>query len=525
MKKYTILILLAVIIGFQISNAQNVGIGVISPQEKLDIAGNIRSSALAGTANFNAGNGFVTADVNGTLGKIIAPSGSSLELWYQPSGQSYIRPLANNNIRVYGSGQAYGIYYDGGTNGVGGYFRTTLNPSSAVQGFSDVSGNQTYGYLGHVGTINLGTFNSLDGSAVYGFVDDPNRPAIIGRTATNASVAAVIGYSSIWIAGYFGADDDGTFGERPALYGQLNVSSSARSGYQPAIRGLSRRTATLGNPGITVGGYFTAQNVGLSAQDAVGVIGLAIGPTATAEPSLSGGGIAATIGFTAGGYMQGNTAAWAFVGYDGPVTRKIIGTGSVSEVIPTPNHGRVTLTAPESPEYWYIDYGTAQLQNGKAHVTLDTILREIAVIDAQNPIKVITQVNIPDCNGVAVINKTETGFDIVELKNGNSSGEIDYQIIVKPKTNYGEGRFPQAPNPAFLKQANTPAAARAANQPNPQKIYRWASDWDTYRYEPADFVQPGEQVPAGKYAGMYKTEDGQFVPYAPMDKAQLKKQK
>ncbi|MCX6296226.1 MAG: hypothetical protein NTX97_09190, partial [Bacteroidetes bacterium] len=100
--------------------------------------------------------------------------------------------------------------------------------------------------------------------------------------------------------------------------------------------------------------------------------------------------------------------------------------------------------------------------------------------DANNPLKVFPQANILDCNGVAIVNKSASGFDIVELKNGTSSGEVDYQIIAKPKTNYGEGRFTQDPGPVGLK--NDPAAARAQNQINISNIFHWPSDPEVYNY-------------------------------------------
>lgn len=42
-------------------------------------------------------------------------------------------------------------------------------------------------------------------------------------------------------------------------------------------------------------------------------------------------------------------------GDDGFGSTKITGTGAVAEIIPTANHGRVSLMCPESPEYWYQD--------------------------------------------------------------------------------------------------------------------------------------------------------------------------
>jgi hypothetical protein len=43
------------------------------------------------------------------------------------------------------------------------------------------------------------------------------------------------------------------------------------------------------------------------------------------------------------------------------------------------------------------------------------------------------------------MNQTATGFDLLELNDGKHSGKINYQLVVKPKTNYGVGRFALVP--------------------------------------------------------------------------------
>jgi hypothetical protein len=405
------------------------------------------------------------------------PGGSSTEWWYRPSSALYITPMSNPNIRIYDSSLPYGLYFDGSSNQYGGYFRTSsaTSPTSALVGFSDVSGNQTYGYLGFNGTWTAPTagFGSIYGAAVYGVVDDPGRVAGFFRTTASASYASNIAYSDVWTPGFFYGDYlNAAYDGRPGIYGSMNTFVDASTN-QPGIWGRSEyKAGTTANLGWTYGGLFAA--IG-NAQDGYGVYGL-----------YSGTGTAAR----AGGYFyatNGTTTNYLYVA-DNVNNRKATGTGgAVSEVIPTKEYGRIMLTTSESPEYWYIDYGTVQLVNGKAHVDLDPILAEVSVIDANNPIKVIAQVNIPECNGVAVINKTAKGFDIVELRGGTSSGEIDYQIVVRPKTNYGEGRFPQGPGPGFLKSKDEPVAAKAKNQPDRSKTYRWPADWEVYGYNPLDY--------------------------------------
>ena len=247
-----------------------------------------------------------------------------------------------------------------------------------------------------------------------------------------------------------------------------------------------------GNPSYTYG--VMAYGNGNGYQDSYGVYGYANGTTSVNR----------------GGYFANSSGGYAYVGAYNGATQKILGAGAVSEIVPTENHGRVTLTCPESPEYWYQDYGTVKLVNGKAHVNLDPILADIIVVNDENPLKVFCQVNIVDANDVAVVNKTATGFDIIEKNGGTHSGEIDYQLIAKPKTNYGQGRFVQAPGPGFLKAENDPQKAKAANT-GTQKIWTWPADWNVYNYDPADYCQPGKFVEGGKYNGYYKNADGKLI--------------
>ncbi len=199
------------------------------------------------------------------------PSGATPIWWYKPQDSTFIRPLNNDNIRIYDDNEKYGFYYDGSTNQYGGFFRTqsAADTTSAVVGFSDIAGLQTYGYLGYSGNYtNVAGDLSLDGSAVYGKVDDKKRAAIFGRTTRDATIAAIVGYSDVWIAGYFySRDNDERSASHPALYGQTLVDVD-KSGYQAAVEGWSEYIAGTGNRGYTVGGDFSA--VGHE-QDAIGL--------------------------------------------------------------------------------------------------------------------------------------------------------------------------------------------------------------------------------------------------------------
>ena len=118
-------------------------------------------------------------------------------------------------------------------------------------------------------------------------------------------------------------------------------------------------------------------------------------------------------------------------------------------------------------------------------------------LNNENPIRAFcTPVDMPDFNGVTMSNRTENGFDLIELNGGTHSGKLEYQLVVKPKTNYGEGRFMQAPGPAGLKPEMEPAKAKAQNQPDRSKIWRWPSDQVQYGYE----LPKQEPIPVVKTA-------------------------
>ncbi len=360
--------------------------------------------------------------------------------------------------------------------------------------------NNVGGVLGREANITFGTpAQTLNGAGVYANNPAAGYTSIFAQSNGAATVAANISFSDVWMASYNYVQNGSATVNPSANYNQLNVTSTTLGGTQIALRGFNNRAATGGNPGFSVGvqGLANSQN-----QDAFGVQGLAYSNTNT----------------RAGGYFEalnyaGTSQAFAYVGTSvGGVNRKITGTNSVSEIVPTANHGRVMLTCPESPEYWYQDYGTVEMVNGRAHVDLDPILADIVVVDADNPLRAFfTPYNMLNFNGAAIVNATPSGFDIVELNGGNHNGTLHYQLVVKPKTNFGEGRFPQAPGPAYLKSDKEPTTAKAKNQPSDGRtIFQWPADHEVYGYDPEEHVGIGDVIPAGPNVGKIKLGNGQY---------------
>ncbi len=408
----------------------------------------------------------------------------------------------------------------GSTNGNVAIGTSTIPVNTRLEVDGGATGDGIYGHTGNVGgilgreaNITLGNpVQTLSGAGVYANNPSAGYTSIYAQSTGAASVAANIAYSDVWMASYnYVQNGSGAFNPS-ASYNQLNITNNGLGGTQIALRGLANRTAT-GNPGYTVGmqGLVLPTN-----QDSYGVQGIAYSSTTT----------------RAGGYFEalnytGTSQAFAYVATSvGGVNRKITGTNSVSEIVPTENHGRITLTCSESPEYWYQDYGTVQMINGKATIILDEILADIIIVDEENPIRVIcTPVGMPYFNGITIMEQTTKSVDILELNGGKHSGKLQYQIVVKPKTNYGEGRFPQAPGPAYLKADKEPLAAKAKNQPNDgRNIFQWPADHIVYKYNPEDHVTVGDVIPAGPNAGKILLEKGKYSNGMPAENPLKKKE-
>lgn len=454
-------------------------------------AGDVLISNLAGGASVNVAGtnpySLMTADATGLVGKIITsfpPAGNSLELWMRPTGAFYIQPVSNANIQVYdnnaGTPQPYGIYYNGSSNAIGGYFVTSGIPSGytktiAVEGYSNVPNANAIGYLGYDGPYTFGSpIQTLQGFAVYGEVTQASRASGFFQTTGAATVAANINYSNVWIPNYDYVDNSSTLNFPPGVYSQVN-----QTGAMPGVLGVPYG-AVAGYYNYTGGGNL-GYSVSLSGadisqtQDALAVEGITFSNAGNSAGGQNAGGL-----FQSQNFAGSTVYGYAFVGARlSNANWKINGVGTTGEIIPTPTHGRIEMECPESPEYWYQDYGSVQLVNGKSHVDLDPVLADVIVVDKDNPLKVFcTPVDMPDFNGVTIMNRTAKGFDIVELNQGRHNGEIDYQIVAKPKTNYGQGRFAQAPGPAGSPK-NLPAA-KTANQNT--TIWNWPSDPEVYHY-------------------------------------------
>jgi hypothetical protein len=281
---------------------------------------------------------------------------------------------------------------------------------------------------------------------VYGITNEASGVGVRGENTTADG-----------IAGFFLNSAAAGGGEGDAVYGQ---TSQAR-GF--GVWGVNINTQAGTNPVGVVGSGGTGTAIFVTGGGGGSFVGRAIG--------VAGYKIGALTDGQGGGYFAGDatgsgnnvtTTHYAYVAYRStglqPTNFKINGTGQVSTIVDGLNgrQDRRNMFAPEMPEIHFMDVGQGQLQGGRAYIQLDPIFAKNIVVNEQHPLRVFIQLE-DECNGVRVTNKSQHGFEVIELNGGTSNARFTYFVIANradEKDEYGnviskhEGvRFPPAPGP------------------------------------------------------------------------------
>ncbi|HXM21413.1 MAG TPA: hypothetical protein VN948_09135 [Terriglobales bacterium] len=156
--------------------------------------------------------------------------------------------------------------------------------------------------------------------------------------------------------------------------------------------------------------------------------------------------------------------------------------GSKNAVVPIDGGKRkVAMSAIESPENWFEDFGSAQLINGAAVIQFDRDF--IQTVNTEKEYRVFPVPN-SDCKGLYVTNKSANSFEVRELGGGTSNVRFDYRITAI-RRKYENVRF-----------------ADHTNDPDPRKMLEQmrkvkpASSSDPVSVKPAS--QPVAGVPVAQ---------------------------
>lgn len=333
--------------------------------------------------------------------------------------------------------------------GIGGLVSNSGNPGAAVSAESAGTGQALSATMS--GTGSAGSFQVTNAASIYSAV----------QGSSNGSGSVIFGLNTgTGRAGEF--DNTNAANIKETVYIStnasggyaLNVINSAApgAGQYHAIRAVTQQSASVGvfagNMNTTGTGIASYGNNQIPQVVASGSGASFVGDATGIFTKFNTGGVGRGI------EIQDAYGAGWLVGYwDGGGYRKISGTGTVNTVVEDLGGKKVMLCATESPENLFEDYGSGQLVNGFAHITIDPVFAKNIAVDEKHPLRVIIQPE-GDCKGVYVTSKTASGFDVIELDGGKSDISFIYHIAANRKNEtrpdgkiarYADERFPNAP--------------------------------------------------------------------------------
>jgi len=333
-----------------------------------------------------------------------------------------LNPLGSYSVCGYSSLLGVGIYGENTGDGIG-VFGKSFHIGQGVFGINDSLGDGVWGN-------NVGAGAGVRGQSMN---------AGVGVVGTNdANGYGVFGYNIGSGPGVAGVNADSLAGAGHGVYGQAAYEKSFGV-YGHNVDTLGTGVMGIGNN--SSGSFLNNGSGGAFTGKKIGVFGKSV---ATFNNDT-----------TAGGYFVSGSS-YAYVGaFDGVLNRKVVGNGTVNTIVNDINNKPVLFSAPEAPENLFNDYGTGQLVNGKASITLDpTFSKNIAVND-KHPLRVFIQLE-GNCKGVYVANKTKNGFEVIELDGGQSDVTFTWFVCANRADEttgngfvlkYSDERFGNAPKP------------------------------------------------------------------------------
>lgn len=142
-------------------------------------------------------------------------------------------------------------------------------------------------------------------------------------------------------------------------------------------------------------------------------------------------GVYGNVGFSSGkgvyGYNSNPTPGSAYAMYS---EGNFAATGTKSASVPT-TKGNQLVFCKESPEMWFEDFGSGELRNGSAHISLDELFLETVKIDEQNKMHITIQEQAETQGLYVIVDRDNKGFTVKEKKNGSSNGTFSYSIMAK----------------------------------------------------------------------------------------------
>jgi len=395
-----------------------------------------KGQQVYGVNGYNVSAGLEAAGVNGweaaTTGQVFGVSGGT------------------NSTGQYAAGvSGYEGAPTGDVNGVAGYSLSTGPNATGVSGFEAATTGQVYGVWG-------GTSSTTQGAAGVNGYEYAATGTVAGVAGTSAST------SGFGVSGSATATTGNAYG----IYGQ-----TATTGFGAGVIGVT--TATTGNAFGVFGQTASPSGQGVfgvasaTSGAPAGVVGFVESPNAVAGQFVAHSGS----GLILQG-LSGSTATQVFsVDANGnlDISGNLTVAGGKSARVKLQDGREVALYAVESPENWFEDFGTGQLQGGKTGVSLDPEF--LQTVDTAAGYHVFLTAN-GDCGGLYVAQKTPTGFEVRELGHGNASVAFDYRIVARRRgfenVRLQNVHLPQGPKDMQVRLASMRSGERMVPPPPPR---------------------------------------------------------
>ncbi|MGA2047726.1 MAG: hypothetical protein ABSG96_08535 [Terracidiphilus sp.] len=322
--------------------------------------------------------GFTNKSTSSNYASVVGSSSLVAGVWGDTTGN----PVADE-------GSAGVVGTASGTFGYGGYFLNSAVSLSAVHALNntgpglDSTGTGADGVIAYAvaGSGGAGTGRS----GVYGlaFSPSPGNGGVVGtvyEASNTSSKVAAIGPG--FVAGVWG-DAGGTSGAELYKAGVVGTGDDITAG-------VFENNSPAGHPTLSATSLYA-------------------GTTGTLFKTFMAAAPDGLCGFGSGGDMNCTGRVKALVSVGG-------------------GERKVETYSVQSPENWMEDFGSGELQYGVAVVTIDPAFAETVTGDASYHVFITPN---GDSEGLYVIKKTPTSFEVRESKGGTSSLSFDYRIVAK----------------------------------------------------------------------------------------------
>jgi len=311
-----------------------------------------------------------------------------------------------------GSSQSTSYTYEVGRFGVAGVWGDTTGNPTSVNDFSAAVMGTTDAYDGYGGAF---IANSSATDAL--FAKNLNSGTGIYGESLGVGVTSGKGTGGTGVSGFTPSPAEGQAGVLGNAY-QLSATYSV--------------VQALGPVGFVAGVWGDSGEVNDGTETYVaGVVGTGDDITAAVFENNSGHPTVSVTNLNSSGptglfkTLMASTADGT-CGFGG--AGSLTCTGQVKSLATTADARKLETYSVQSPENWMEDFGAGELKSGVAIVKIDTAFAQTVTADASYHVFITPN---GDSEGLYVINKTATSFEVRESKGGTSSLSFDYRIVAK----------------------------------------------------------------------------------------------